>query len=169
MEEYQVQLTMAINILSWSQRMHVSAWVDVRIALGFVVKLMSRGGFWSFDYQDHGFRGIMIIINLKLFFHLFVLLFISSFETIQVTTTEVEILVMQMYYIRAQCWGSHNRVKQQPKYSSSDIYSSNQRTALRLRWLVGSSNNKRVGCTKRALANDIRILNPPLKWHLELG
>ena len=42
----------------------------------------------------------MIIINLKLFFHLFVSLFISSFETIQVTTTEVEIMVIQMYYIR---------------------------------------------------------------------
>ena len=39
MEEYQVQLTMAINILSWSQRMQVSAWVDVRIALGLSLNL----------------------------------------------------------------------------------------------------------------------------------
>ena len=48
-------------------------------------------------------------------------------------------------------------------------YLSNQMTALRSKWLVGSSNNRSVGSTNKARAKDTRILQPPDKFFVGLS
>lgn len=49
------------------------------------------------------------------------------------------------------------------KYNNP-TYLSNQMTALRSRWLVGSSNSSRVGSRNKALARDTLIRQPPEKF-----